>query len=121
MMGRSGCVARLLEHRVVRAARAGEPVVGDVDDRVGDDVLGERRAVVVLAGGRVVHRRDRVGAARLVVGAVGGDHRVREVLADALVVAGVDELGVAVQQVGDRDRVRASPLMAAPSPATARR
>ena len=98
-------VTRLLEHRVVRTARAGESVVGDVDDGVGDHVLGERRAVVVLACRVVVHRGDGVGPLRLLVGGVGGDHRVGEVLADALVVAGVDQLGVAVQQVGDRDHV----------------
>ena len=79
------------------------PRVGvDLDDEVGDHVLRARRAVGVLARAALVHAGDRLGAAVSCVGAVGGDHRVGEERADALVVAGVDQLRVAVHEVGDR-------------------
>lgn len=96
-----GC---LLEDDVGRARLCTQVILGNLDDRVARDVPGTRRTVLVQAGGRSVHRQDRVAPNDgIPPGGVrrGFDPAVTEQVGQALEIPRVDPLGISIEKVLD--------------------
>ena len=90
----------LLKHGVVGARRGAVLVVGDLDDDVGDDVLGSRCPIVMEDHPVMPYVEDVVGTCRR--GPFGEDDvGVAQKVGSTVEIAGVHRLCVPIQEVGD--------------------
>jgi hypothetical protein len=94
----------LLEHRDVRATRGSPGFLIDVEDEIGGDVLGVRRAIVgEPSDPLLVHRLDVFLTRSARLGTFDGDNRVREQFTHAHEISGVEPFRVHPDEILNLD------------------